>query len=153
MHTVFVALPVIALLAVSSLQADSPPGDTASSIVEAPYEPDYAKGIPERQEWRRLRKVFLKKKLPLILRKYRDQLRCTTCIEAYMDVSFSVSLTGSVSIHKVDAERVCGGPFPPAMRDEFFAFLKDYPYPKLLLGKTVRLRLGTAFKCGELAGN
>jgi len=145
------AMILVSLLTTAG--ATTPELAAADAVVDAPYEPDYAKGIPERREWRRLRKVFLKKKLPLILRKYRDQLRCTTCIEAYMDVSFSVSLTGSVSIHKVDAERVCGGPFPPAMRDEFFAFLKDYPYPKLLLGKTVRLRLGTAFKCRELAGN
>ncbi len=147
MHTVFVALPVIALLAVSSLHAESPEGDTASRIVEAPYEPDYAKGIPERHEWRRLRKIFLKKKLPLILRKHRDKLRCGTCMDVYMDVAFSVNLIGGVTVLKVDAEYACGNEFPAAMRDDFLAYLREYPYPKVLLGKTVRLRLGTALKC------
>lgn len=120
---------------------------SANTIVEAPYEPDYAKGLPEREEWRRLRKIFLKKQLPLILRKHRDRLRCGTCMDVYMDVAFSVSLVGSISILKIDAQHACGGEFPPAMHDDFIAYLRNYPYPKALLGKTVRLRLGTALKC------
>lgn len=141
---------LLAMLAVSPglpAQAKSPEDASVNTIIEAPYEPDYAKGVPERHEWRRLRKIFLKKKLPLILRKHRDRLRCGTCMDVYMDVAFSVSLVGSVSVLKVEAEHACGGDFPPAMRDDFIRYLREYPYPKALLGKTVRLRLGTALKC------
>jgi hypothetical protein len=130
-----------------SAEATSPEKVSAHTIVEAPYEPDYAKGLPEREEWRRLRKIFLKKKLPLILRKHRDRLRCGPCMDVYMDVAFSVSLVGSISILKIEAQHACNGEFPPAMRDDFIAYLRNYPYPKALLGKTVRLRLGTALKC------
>lgn len=128
-------------------QAKNPDRAAVQTVVDAPYEPDYAKGVPERQEWRRLRKIFLKKKLPLILRKHRDRLRCRTCIDVYMDIAFSVSLTGSVNVLKIDAEYACGGEFPPAMREDFIRYLREYPYPKILLGKTVRLRLGTALQC------
>ena len=128
-------------------QAASPEKTSASAIIESPYEPDYAKGLPERQEWRRLRKIFLKKKLPLILHKHRDRLRCGTCMDVYMDVAFSVSLIGAVNVLKIDAQHACGTEFSPAMRDDFIAYLREYPYPKALLGKTVRLRLGTALKC------
>lgn len=128
-------------------QAEGSEKISANAIVEAPYEPDYAKGLPERQEWRRLRKTFLKKKLPLILRKHRDRLRCGTCMDVYMDVAFSVSFIGAVNVLKIDAQHACGAEFPPAMRDDFIAYLREYPYPKALLGKTVRLRLGTALKC------
>lgn len=118
-----------------------------NAIIDAPYEPDYAKGLPERREWQRLKKAFLKKRLPLILRKYRDRLRCPTCIDAYMDVAFSVNLAGGVTIHKIEAQRACGHDFPDGMQQEFLQYLKEYPYPKILLGKTVRLRLGSALQC------
>ena len=130
-----------------STQVSAQEKTPSSAIVEVPYEPDYAKGLIERREWRRLRKIFLKKQLPLILRKHRDKLRCGTCMDVYMDVAFSVSLIGGVTVLKVDAGHACGNELPAAMRDDFFAYLREYPYPKVLLGKTVRLRLGTALKC------
>lgn len=119
----------------------------SSAIVEVPYEPDYAKGLVERREWRRLRKIFLKKRLPLILRKHRDKLHCGACMDVYMDVAFSVSLTGTVSVKQIDTAHACGGEFPEAMRTDFIEYLTQYPYPAILLGKTVRLRLGTSLKC------
>ena len=130
-----------------SAQASTTEKTPAGALVEAPYEPDYAKGLAERREWRRLRKIFLKKQLPFILRKHRDKLRCGTCMDVYMDIAFSVSLAGTISVKQIDTAHACGGEFPDAMRADFLEYLRTYPYPATLLGKTVRLRLGTSLKC------
>ncbi len=143
----FLVLVMSAAAAAVSTQALATEKTPSSTIIEAPYEPDYAKGLAERREWRRLRKVFLKKQLPLILRKHRDKLRCGTCMDVYMDLAFSVSLAGTVTPKQIDTAHACGGEFPEAMRADFLEYLNRYPFPAILRGKSVRLRLGSALKC------
>lgn len=117
------------------------------TIVEAPYQPDYAKGLPERQLWKQLRDSFLKHKYRGLLKKYGFELTCNGCSAVYLDVAFSVSIGGEAKIHRVDAAKACGREFPEAMRKDFLHFLKIYPYPTGLHGTSVRLRLGSGLSC------
>lgn len=116
-------------------------------VVDAPYQPDYAKGVPERHLWHQLRKAFIRHRYTQILKRYRDKLRCDACISAHMDIAFSVDLAGQVNIHHIEKEQACGGNFPQGMREEFIHFLKSYPYPTSLKGTSVRLRLGRHVRC------
>ncbi len=116
-------------------------------IVDAPYQPDYAKGLPERQLWKQLRESFLKHKYRELLKKYGFELSCNGCSAVYLDVAFSVGMAGTVRIHRVDAAKACGKDFPDAMRKDFLHFLKIYPYPTALHGTSVRLRLGSGLSC------
>ncbi|MFO1471219.1 MAG: hypothetical protein U1F27_09295 [Turneriella sp.] len=117
------------------------------SIVEAPYQPDYAKGLPERQLWKQLRDSFLKHKYRPLLKKHGFELTCNGCSAVFLDVAFSVGLAGEVRIHRVDAAKACGREFPEGMRKDFLHFLKIYPYPAGLHGTSVRLRLGSGLSC------
>ncbi len=117
------------------------------SIVEAPYQPDYAKGLPERQLWKQLRDSFMRNKYRDLLKKYGLELSCDGCSAVYLDVAFSVGVGGEVRIHHVDAAKACGREFPEAMRKDFLHFLKLYPYPAGLHGTSVRLRLGSGLSC------
>ena len=117
------------------------------SIVEAPFQPDYAKGLPERHLWKQLRDSFLRHKYRDLLKKYGLELSCNGCSAVYLDVAFSVSVGGEVRIHHVDAAKACGKDFPEAMRKDFLHFLRIYPYPAGLHGTSVRLRLGSGLSC------
>lgn len=141
------ALLFCLVLVIGNGKAAADKAKPATGIVEIPYEPDYAKSPAERREWHRLRKIFVRKVLPQILRKYREKLRCGNCMDVYMDISFSVSLVSRVNVKSVDRMHACGSEFPAGMQADFIRYLSDYPYPTILLGKSVRLRLGTALKC------
>lgn len=119
----------------------------AETIVEAPYQPDYAKGLPERHLWKQLRDSFLRHKYRDILERHGFKLSCNGCSAVYLDVAFSVGIGGEMRIHRVEAAKACGGEFPEAMRKEFLYFLKIYPYPAGLHGTSVRLRLGSGLSC------
>ena len=116
-------------------------------IVEAPYQPDYAKGLPERQLWKQVRDSFIKHKYRDLLKKYGLELSCNGCRAVYLDVAFSVGLAGEVRIHHIEAAKACGRDFPEAMRKDFLHFLKIFPYPAGLYGTSVRLRLGSGLSC------
>lgn|GEM_PF-3185020 len=117
------------------------------TIVEAPYQPDYAKGLPERQLWKQVRDSFIKHKYRDLLKKYGFELSCNGCSAVYLDVVFAVSLGGEVRIHHIEAAKACGRDFPEGMRKDFLHFLKIYPYPAGLHGTSVRLRLGSGLSC------
>ena len=134
----------ILLLAVFCTAAFASASET---FVEAPYQPDYAKGLPERQLWKQMRDSFLKHKYRELLKKHGFELSCNGCSAVYLDVAFSVGMAGDVRIHRVDAAKACGRDFPEGMRRDFLHFLKIYPYPAGLHGTSVRLRLGSALSC------
>lgn len=117
------------------------------AIVDAPYEPDYAKGLPDRHLWHQVRESFLKHRYPQILKKHGLKLNCGTCTTVYMDIAFSVGLAGNISVHSIDRTKACGGEFSEKLTQDFLDFLREYPYPASLRGKSVRLRLGTGLKC------
>lgn len=132
-----IVLPLIAL--------EPPP--VAEEIVDAPYQPDYAKGLPERHLWKQMRDSFLKHKYRAILKKHGITLSCASCSAVYLDVAFSVDFAGTAKLHTVEAAKACGRPFPEEMKKEFLHFLKIYPYPTPLRGTSVRLRLGSGLSC------
>lgn len=119
----------------------------AAEIVDAPYEPDYAKGYAERHHWKNLRENFIKHRYREILKRYSIELSCDGCSAVFLDVSLSVDALGQAHIHSVDRAKACGREFPPAMRGEFLAYLKSYTYPAILRGTSVKLRLGTGLSC------
>lgn len=119
----------------------------AAEIVDAPYEPHYAKGYPERHHWNNLRENFIKHRYKEILKRYSLELTCDGCSAVFLDVSLSVDALGQAHIHSVDRAKACGREFPPAMRGEFLAYLKAYTYPATLRGTSVKLRLGTGLSC------
>lgn len=119
----------------------------SADIVDAPYEPDYAKGYAERHLWKALRDDFMDHHYRKILRRHNLSLSCNGCSAIFMDVSLSVGMTGSVHIHRIDKTKACGSEFRPEMRGDFLEFLKSYHYPAGLRGTTVRLRLGSGLSC------
>jgi hypothetical protein len=118
-----------------------------TEIPETPYESDYAKGQPDRQLWRDVKDSFLRHRFSTILKKNNLALSCARCASVFMDVSFAVNEQGGAEIRGIDRKKACAGEFPKNMETAFLKFLRDYPYPKLLHGTRVRLRLGNSLKC------
>lgn len=118
-----------------------------AGIIEAPYQPDYAKGMPERQLWREVREKFLRSEYPRILKRQNLRLNCGTCTTIYADFELSISLTGEPTIRNLVVAKACGRPMGKMLRADFSRYLENYPYKPGLYGTTVRLRLGTGLKC------
>lgn len=116
-------------------------------IVEAPYQPDYAKGLPERHLWREVREDFMRAEYARILARHHLKLNCSNCTTVYADFEISISLIGKPKIRKVTVAKACAKPMSAKMLSEFSRFLKRYPYKPGLFGTTVSLRLGTGLKC------
>lgn len=140
-------MPLLAVTLGAHLFAAPPTPAPADAIIDAPYQPDYAKGLPERHLWKQVRDSFMRHKYREILKKHKLELSCNGCSAVYLDVAFSVSIAGEVRIYNVDAAKACGRDFPEAMRKEFLHFLRIYPYPAGLHGTNVRLRLGSGLSC------
>lgn len=116
-------------------------------IIEAPYQPDYAKGLPERHLWSEVREEFMRTHYQEILNRYGIRLNCGTCTTVYADFPLSVSLTGKVKIRDVTIAKACGKPMAKKMLSDFSRYLRSYQYKPGLFGTTVLLRLGTGLKC------
>jgi len=118
-----------------------------TGVVEAPYQPDYAKSTPEKELWREVRDDFMRAEYAGILRRHKIRLNCGNCTTVYADFQLSVSLTGKVKIKDVTVAKACGRPMPQKMLAEFSRHLAKYTYKPGLYGTTVLLRLGTGLKC------
>jgi len=140
--------PLLSLLCVftavvcASLCANEP-----TAIVEAPYQPDYAKGLPEKHLWREVRETFLKNEYPKILARHHLKLNCSSCTTVYADFELQISLAGTVKIRNVTVAKACGQPMSKKLKADFSRYLEHYPYKPGLYGTTVLLRLGTGLKC------
>ncbi len=118
-----------------------------SGVVEAPYQPDYAKSTPEKGLWREVRDNFMRAEYARILRRHKIRLNCGNCTTVYADFEIAVSLIGRVKIRSVPVAKACGKPMHQKMLSEFTRFLEQYTYKPGLYGTTVLLRLGTGLKC------
>jgi len=140
--------PLLSLLCVftavvcASLGANEP-----SAIVEAPYQPDYAKGLPEKHLWREVRETFLKNEYPKILERHHLKLNCSSCTTVYADFELNISLAGKAEIRNIAVAKACGQPMSKSLKRDISRYLERYPYKPGLYGKTVMLRLGTGLKC------
>jgi|JI10StandDraft_1071094.scaffolds.fasta_scaffold19271_2 hypothetical protein len=135
-------LCVFAAVVCASLCANEP-----TAIVEAPYQPDYAKGLPEKHLWREVRENFLKNVYPKILARHQLKLSCGSCTTVYADFELNISLAGTVKIRNVTVAKACGQPMNKKLKADFSRYLEHYPYKPGLYGTTVLLRLGTGLKC------
>jgi hypothetical protein len=118
-----------------------------NTIIDAPYQPDYAKGLPEKQLWREVRENFLKIEYPKILARHNLKLNCGSCTTVYADFELRISLAGKAEIRNVAAAKACGRPMNKKLKGDFSRYLERYPYKPGLYGTTVLLRLGTGLKC------